>query len=91
MEELPHLQGGHLGKKPYSMMFRFCTNEGLKTMWDGHLTNISIEILVQFLNMYGFFGLLSDLRGVLIDYAKVVDGGQGVVVIFTMFKYGSSV
>ena len=36
----------------------------------------------------GFFGLPGDLRGILIYNAKVWDGGQWVVEIFTMFKYG---
>ena len=40
-------------------------------MRDGHFTNISVEIWVQPLNVYGFFCLPGDLRGILIDYVKV--------------------
>ena len=60
-------------------------------MWDGHFTNISVEIWIQSLNMYGFFGLSSNLRGVLVDFAKVIDGGQWMMEIFTMSKYGRGV
>ena len=38
--------------------------------------------------MYGFFGLLSGLRGIFVDYAKAGDGGQWVMEISTMFVYG---
>ena len=54
-------------------MFGFGTNEGVKTVWNRHLTNISVEIWIQPLNVYGFLGLLSDLRGVFVYYAKVFD------------------
>ena len=59
-------------------MFGFSTNEGVKAVWDGHFTNVLAEIWVQSLNVYGFFGLSSDLRGILVNYAKVIDGGQRV-------------
>ena len=57
-------------------------------MWDGHFTNIAVEIWVQSSNVYGFFGLLSDLRGILVNYDKVINGGQGMVKICAMFKCG---
>ena len=69
-------------------MFGFNTNEGVKTVSDRHFANIFIEIWVQPLNVYDFFHLLSALRGILVNYAKVIDGGQGVVKICTMFEYG---
>ena len=34
--------------------------------------------------MYGFFGLWSDLRGILVNYAKIGDGG--VMMVSTMFQ-----
>ena len=43
-------------------------------MWDGHVTNILIEIRVQPSYMNGFFGLSGDLRGILVYNAKVRDG-----------------
>ena len=43
-------------------------------MWDGHFTNISIEIRVQPSYVNGFFCLLSDLRGILVYNAKIIDG-----------------
>ena len=69
-------------------MFRFSTNEGVKPVCDGHFTNVSIKIRVKSSNMYGFFGLSSDLRWVFVDYPKVADGGERVVKMFAMFKYG---
>ena len=52
-------------------MFGFGTNEGVKTVRDRHFINIPFEIWVQSLNIYSFLGLLSDLRRVFINYAKV--------------------
>ena len=69
-------------------MFGFSTNEGVKAVWDGHFTDIPVEIWVQSLNVYGFLGLSSDLRGVSVNYAEVLDRGQRVVEICAMFKYG---
>ena len=69
-------------------MFGFSTNEGVKAVWDGYFTNIPVEIMVQSLNVYGFLGLLSDLRGVSVNYAEVFNRGQRVVEICAMFKYG---
>ena len=43
-------------------------------MWDGHFTNILIEIGVQPSYMNGFFGLSGDLRGILVYNAKIIDG-----------------
>ena len=43
-------------------------------MWDGHFTNISIEIRVQPSYMNGLFGLSGDLRGILVYNAKISDG-----------------
>ena len=57
-------------------------------MWDGHFINILIEIRVQPSNVNGFFGLCSDLRGILVNNAKIIDGRQWVMEIFTMFKNG---
>ena len=54
MEELSHLQRGGFGIKCPHVMFRFSTNEGVKTVRDRHFTNISIEIWVQSSNVYGF-------------------------------------
>ena len=34
-------------------------------MWNGHFTNISFEIWIQSLNVYGLFGFLDDLGGIL--------------------------
>ena len=51
--------------------------EGVKTVWDGHFTSVPIEIWVKSSNIYGFFGLSSDLRGVLVNYDKVVGGQKG--------------
>ena len=74
MEEQPHLQGGELKIGALLMwMFGFGTNEGVKTVWNRHYTNIPVEIWVQFSNVYGFLGLSSDLRGVIINYTKVFD------------------
>ena len=69
-------------------MFGFSTNEGVKAVWDGYFTNIPVEIMVQSMNVYGFLGLLSDLRGVSVNYAEFLDRGQRVVEICAMFKYG---
>ena len=52
-------------------------------MRDEHFTNISVEIWVQSSNMYGFLGLLSNLRGFFVNDGK--DWGQGVVVVSTVF------
>ena len=57
-------------------------------MWNGHFTNVLFEIWVQPSSVYGFFGLSGDLQGILVYNAKIQDGGQWVVEIFTMFKYG---
>ena len=57
-------------------------------MWDLHFSNIFIEIGVQPSYVNGFFGLSSDLGGVLVYNAKIIDGWQWVVEIFTVFKYG---
>ena len=40
-------------------------------MWDRHFSNISIEIWVQSLNVYGFLGLTGDLGGILVNYIEV--------------------
>ena len=56
-------------------------------MWDGHFTNILVEIRVQPSYMNGFFGLSGDLRGIPVYNAKIIDGWQWVVEMFTMFKY----
>ena len=69
-------------------MFKLSTNEGVKAVWNRHFTNISIEIWVQSLNVYGFLGLSSYLRGVFVNYTEVFNSGQGVVKICTMLKYG---
>ena len=57
-------------------------------MWDGHFINISIETWVQSSYVDGFLGLPGDLGGILIYDVKIQDGGQWMVEIFTMFKYG---
>ena len=57
-------------------------------MWDGHFANVSIGIRVQPSDVNGSFGLSSNLRGILVNNAKVIDGRQWVVEIFIMFKYG---
>ena len=57
-------------------------------MWNGHFTNISVEIWVQPSYVNGFFGLPGDLRGILVYNAKIRERGQWVVEIFTIFKYG---
>ena len=44
-------------------------------MWNGHFTNISIEIGVQPSYVNGFLGLSGDLRGILVYNAKIRDGG----------------
>ena len=44
-------------------------------MWDGHFTNVLIEIGIQSSDVNGFFGLSSDLRGILVYDAKIIDGG----------------
>ena len=54
-------------------------------MWGRHFTNISIEIRVQPSDVNGFFGLLSNLRGILVNNGEIVDGGQWAVV-HTMFQ-----
>ena len=54
-------------------------------MWNGLFTNISIEIGVQPSYVNGFFGLSGDLRGILICNAKIRDGSQRVVEIFTVY------
>ena len=51
-------------------------------------TNISVETRVQPPYVDGFFGLPGDLGGILIYDVKICDGGQRMVEIFTMFKYG---
>ena len=58
-------------------MFRFSTNDGVKTVWNRHFTNISVEIWVQSSNVYGFLGLSSYLRGICVNNAEVFDWGQG--------------
>ena len=59
----------------------------VKAVWDGHFTNISVEIWVQPSYVDGLFGLPGDLGGILIYDVKIQDGGQWMVEIFTMFKY----
>ena len=44
-------------------------------MWDGHFTNISIEIGVQSSDVNCLFGLSCDLRRILVYDAKIIDGG----------------
>ena len=43
-------------------------------MWDGHFTNVLIEIGILSSDVNGFFGLSSDLRGILVYNAKIVGG-----------------
>ena len=40
-------------------------------MWDRHFTNVSVEIGVQPLNVYGFLGLLGDLGGILAPPSQI--------------------
>ena len=57
-------------------------------MWDGHFTNISVETRVQSSYVDCLFGLPCDLGGILVYDVKIRDGGQRMVEILTMFKYG---
>ena len=58
--------------------------------------NSGMDILPIFLLRFGSSLLMwiaylaspGDLRGILVYNAKIQDGGQWVVEIFTMFKYG---
>ena len=52
-------------------MFAFGTNEDVKTVLNRHFTNIPVEICIQLLNVYGFFGFSSDMGGVFVNYGKV--------------------
>ena len=79
---------GTCDKSPLLWVFKFSTNEGIKVVSDWHFTNISVEIRIPPSNVYGFFDLLSDLRGILVNYAKVGDWGKRVVEIRTVFVYG---
>ena len=61
----------------------------VKAVWNGHFTNVSVEIWVQPSNMYSLFGLLGDLGGILVNYVKVgVMEGNEVVEVSTVFEYG---
>ena len=49
----------------------------VKVVWNGHFINISVEIWVQCLNVYGLFGLPGNLGGILINYVKLEMEGKG--------------
>ena len=50
-------------------------------MWDGHVTNISVDTRVQSSYVDCLFGLPCDLGGILVYDVNIRDGGQRMVEI----------
>ena len=71
VEQLHPQTLGLVREGPLGGVWVFFTQEGIKAVWHRHFTNISVEIGLQPSNLYGFFGLLEDPGGILVDNVEV--------------------